>query len=161
MVLWFKLPITYIINMSITSGEVPGELRSARVKPLLKKKCRSEVGSYRPVSILCVVSKILERAVYNQLEVFVIKNNLIYEFQSGFRGNFSTDTCLIHLTDHLKKNTSKGLYWHDYAWFTESFWHGWSQNFMSEIKCYEIWQYLSKVSKGWSFIYEIANHIYN
>ena len=78
--------------------------------PLFKKNCRSEVGNYRPVSILCVISKILERAVYNQLEAFVTKNNLIYEFQSGFRGNFSTDTCLIHLTDHIKKNTSKGLY---------------------------------------------------
>ena len=43
-------------------------------------------------------------------EAFVIKNNLIYELQSGFRGNFSTDTCLIHLTDHKKKNSSKGLY---------------------------------------------------
>ena len=107
---FLKLPITYIINMSITSGEVPGELKSARVKPLFKKNCRSEVGNYRPVSILCVVSKILERAVYNQLEAFVTKNNLIYEFQSGFRGNFSTDTRLIHLTDHIKKNTSKGLY---------------------------------------------------
>ena len=96
--------------MSITSGEVPGELKSARVNPLFKKNCRSEVGNYRPVSILCVISKILERAVYNQLEAFVTKNNLIYEFQSGFRGNFSTDTCLIHLTDHIKKNTSKGLY---------------------------------------------------
>ena len=96
--------------MSVTSGEVPDELKSARVKPLFKKKCRSEVGNYRPVSILCVVSKILERAVYKQLEVFLTKNNLIYEFQSGFRGNFSTDACLIHLTDHIKKNTSKGLY---------------------------------------------------
>ena len=70
---FLKLTITYIINMSITSGEVPGELKSARVKPLFKKNCRSEVGNYRPVSILCVVSKILERAVYNQVEAFVIK----------------------------------------------------------------------------------------
>ena len=56
--------------MSITSGKVPGELKSARVKPLFKKNCRSEVGNYRPVSILCVVSKILERAVYNHFSWF-------------------------------------------------------------------------------------------
>ena len=106
-----KLPVTYIhvINMSITSGEVPGELKSARVKPLFKKNCGSEVGNYRPVTILFVVSKILERAVHNQLEVFVTKNNLIYEFQSGFHGNFSMDTCLIHLTDHIKKKNLKLL----------------------------------------------------
>ena len=99
---FLKLPSTYIINMSITSGEVSDELKSARVKPLFKKNYRSEVGNYRPVSILYVVSKIYERAVYNQLEAYVAKNNLIYEFQSGFRGNFSTDTCL--------NNTSKCLY---------------------------------------------------
>ena len=93
--------------MSITSGEVPDELKSARIKPLFKKNCRSEVGNYKPVNILCVVFKILERAVYNQLEAYITKHNLIYEFKAGFRGNFSTDTCLIHLTDHIKKNTSK------------------------------------------------------
>ena len=70
---FLKLTITYIINMSITSGEVPGELKSARVKPLFKTNCRSEVGNYRPVSILCVVSKILGRAVHNQVEAFVTK----------------------------------------------------------------------------------------
>ena len=49
--------LSYIIDISITCGEVPDELKSARVKPLLKKTCRSEVGNCRPVSILCVVSK--------------------------------------------------------------------------------------------------------
>lgn len=106
---FLKLPVTYIINVSITGGVVPGELKSARVKPLFKKSCRSQVGNYRPVSILCIVSKILERAVYFQLESFLTKNKLIYELQSGFRENYSTDSCLIHLTDHIKHQTSKGL----------------------------------------------------
>lgn len=96
--------------MSIVDRQVPDELKSARVKPLFKKNCRSEVGNYRPVSILCIVSKILERAVYNQLEVFLTKNKLLYEFQSGFRQSYSTDSCLIHLTDHIRSQTSKGLY---------------------------------------------------
>ena len=97
--------------MSITNGEVPDELKSAWVKPLFKKNGRSEVGNYRPV--LCVVSKILERAVCNQLEAYVTKNNLIYEFQSGFWRNFSTNTCLIHLIDHIKKKYLKrSLYWY-------------------------------------------------
>jgi hypothetical protein len=108
--IFLKIPITYIINMSIVDRQVPDELKSARVKPLFKKNCRSEVGNYRPVSILCIVSKILERAVYNQLEVFLTKNKLLYEFQSGFRQSYSTDSCLIHLTDHIRSQTSKGLY---------------------------------------------------
>ncbi len=85
-------------------------MKRARVKPLFKKNSRSEVGNYRPVSILCIVSKILEKAVYSQLEKFLVKNNMLYEFQSGFRGNYSTDSCLVHLTDHIKAQTANGLY---------------------------------------------------
>ena len=70
-----------------------------------------EVGNYRPVSILSIiVSKILERAVYVQLENFLVDNNILYDYQSGFRRSYSTDTCLIHLLDHIKVNNSLGLY---------------------------------------------------
>ena len=103
-------PVTYIVNLSITSGIVPNQLKSARVKPLFKKNNRTEVGNYRPVSILCIISKILKKAVYQQLESHLIKNNLLYEFQSGFRSAYSTDTCLIHLFDHIKSQTAKSLY---------------------------------------------------
>ena len=63
-----------------------------------------------PVSVLSVVSKILEKAVYVQLEGYLVNNNLLYEFQSGFRSKFSTDTCLSYSTDFIKHETSKGLY---------------------------------------------------
>ena len=103
-------PITYIVNLSISSGIVPDQLKTARVKPLFKKNSRLDIGNYRPVSILCIISKILEKSVYNQLESYLVTNNLLYQFQSGFRSAFSTDTCLVHLFDHIKKNTSKGLF---------------------------------------------------
>lgn len=107
---FLKIHITFLVNSSITSNIVPSDLKCAKVKPLFKKNNRSDVSNYRPVSILSIVSKILERAVYNQLEFFLIKQELLYEFQSGFRCNYSTDSCLIHLTDHIKSQTSKGLY---------------------------------------------------
>ena len=46
------------------------------------------------MSILSVVSKILEKAVYVQFEAHLIENNIIYEYQSGFSSSFSTETCL-------------------------------------------------------------------
>ena len=46
---FLKLPVTYIINILVTNSEVPDELKSARVKPLFKKHCRSEVRSYKPI----------------------------------------------------------------------------------------------------------------
>jgi len=108
--IFLKIPITFIINKSIVDKEVPTELKAARVKPLFKKNFQTDVGNYRPVSILCIVSKVLERCVYNQLESFLAKNNIIYQFQSGFRTNFSTESCLVHLTDFVKSQTAKGLY---------------------------------------------------
>ena len=85
-------------------------IKISTVKPLFKKNNRSEVGNYRPISILCIISKILEKVVYKQLESYLVKNNLLYELQSGFRSAYSTDTCLIHLFDHIKSQTSKGLF---------------------------------------------------
>ena len=108
---FLKLPITWIINSSISENTVPSEMKLARVKPLYKKNSNLEVGNYRPVSILSIiVSKILERAVYVQLENFLVDNNILYDYQSGFRRSYSTDTCLIHLLDHIKVNNSLGLY---------------------------------------------------
>ena len=106
----FKKPIGHIINLSIEKNVVPKDLKNARVVPLFKKHKRSEVGNYRPVSVLSVVSKILERAVYTQLEDYLVKKKLLFDFQSGFRSNFSTDSCLAYLTDYIKTQTSKGLY---------------------------------------------------
>ena len=96
--------------MSINSGIVPDEMKFARVRPFFKKNSQLDVSNYRPVSILSIVSKILERSISIQLIDFIKENNLLYEYQSGFRGSYSTDTCLIHLLDYIKGNTAKGLY---------------------------------------------------
>ena len=100
-------PITYLVNLSISTGIVPNELKLAKVKPLYKKNSKKDIGNYRPVSILCIISKILEKSVYTQLEKHLVDNGLLYQFQSGFRSSYSTDTCLIHLFDHIKSQTSK------------------------------------------------------
>ena len=103
-------PILHIINLSIDQNLVPNDLKNTRVVPLFKKNKRCEVRNYRPVSVLSVISKILERAVYTQLEDYLVKKKLMVDFQSGFRSNFSTDSCLTYLTDYIKSQTSKGFY---------------------------------------------------
>ncbi len=100
----------YTVNLSITTNVVPDAFKCARVKPLFKKNSRLDEGNYRPVSILCIASKILERAVYTQLEDYLCQNNLLFDLQSGFRGNYSTDSCLIYLQDHIRSQTSIGNY---------------------------------------------------
>lgn len=107
---FLKIPVTFLVNMSISENTVPEAMKIARVKPLYKKNSNLDVGNYRPVSILSIVSKILERSIYVQLESYLVENNIIYEYQSGFRSSYSTDTCLIHLLDHIKAKNAKGLY---------------------------------------------------
>jgi hypothetical protein len=77
-------------------------MKTARAQPIHK--------NYRPISILSVVSKISERSVHIQLAGFLDRNYILYEFQCGFRSKFSNESCLIHLFDFTRDNTTKGLY---------------------------------------------------
>ena len=58
-------PLTHIVNLSLIHGTVPDDLKSARVVPIFKKNDKTEVDNYRPVSVLCVISKVFERVVYD------------------------------------------------------------------------------------------------
>jgi len=86
------------------------DFKTARVVPLFKKGDRNSEGNYIPVSILPVVSIFFERIVYDQLNKYLNDNDLIYEFQSGFRASFSTDTALTYLTDRLRFGMDAGQY---------------------------------------------------
>ena len=88
-------PVCHIIDMSILTETVPNGFKQAKVIPLSKKGSRLDPGNYRPVSILSVLSKILERAVDGQLKEYLARKNVLFSKQSGFRSCFSTDTCLI------------------------------------------------------------------
>lgn len=101
-------PLAHIINLSIIQGVVPDDLKSARVVPIYKKSDKTDVGNYRPVSILSILSKVIERVIYDQLEDYLASNSLLYKHQSGFRHGYSTDTCLVHLTDYIRFQMDKG-----------------------------------------------------
>lgn len=100
--------ITHIINMSIEYGYFPKDLKNAKVIPLYKKGSKLDQGNYRPVSILCTLSKVIERIVFEQVNKYLATHNLIYELQSGFRKSHSTDTCLLYLTDYIRQEVDKG-----------------------------------------------------
>ena len=100
--------LTHIINLSITTGSIPDDLKMARIVPLYKKNSKTHVGNYRLISVLSVISKVFEKVVFMQLSDYLSENRLLYEFQSGFRSSYSTDTCLIHLTDYIKLENDKG-----------------------------------------------------
>ena len=79
--------LCYILNLSLSSGKFPDDWKFARISPLFKKGSKSEAGNYRPVSVLPVVSKFMERIVHHQLYEYLTINRLLCEQQSGFRKN--------------------------------------------------------------------------
>ena len=98
----------HVLNLSLIQGIVPDDLKSARVVPIFKKNDKTEVGNYHPVSILSIISTVFERVVLDQFEPYLDERKLLYDLQSGFRPKYSTDTCLIHLTDFIKFQMDKG-----------------------------------------------------
>ena len=77
-------PITKIFNLSISTGIYPKQFKIAKVIPVYKKGCKLDKNNYRPISILPVISKILERHTSKHLKQYLEINNLLYERQSGF-----------------------------------------------------------------------------
>uniref|UniRef100_A0A3Q3IMY9 Reverse transcriptase domain-containing protein n=1 Tax=Monopterus albus TaxID=43700 RepID=A0A3Q3IMY9_MONAL len=88
-------PLSYVFNLSLSSNEIPVIWKSAFVLPLLKEGDPSEVNNYRPISKLCVLAKILEKIVSDQLKGFLESNYILSPFQSGFRKQHSTVTATL------------------------------------------------------------------
>ena len=103
-------PISQLCNLSIKLNSFPRSCKIAKVKPLFKKGSKTDPQNYRPISLLPMSSKIIERIVNYQTEEFLSKNKLLYRFQSVFRKNYSTNTCLVHFTDKITTGLEKGLF---------------------------------------------------
>jgi hypothetical protein len=89
-------PLTHIVNLPIQSGIVPDQMKVARVLPILKSGEGNFFSNYRPISILPVFSKLLEKVVYHRLLHYLNKQNILFDNQYGFRKNHSTSHALIN-----------------------------------------------------------------
>ena len=82
----------------------------AKVKPIFKKGRKTNVSNYRPISLLPILSKVIEKVVHEQTTKFLNDNNIFYKYQSGFRNNHSTDLFLSFLNDKILKGFDNGVY---------------------------------------------------
>ena len=99
--------IARLINFSFSSGSFPSRLKTAKVSPLYKSGDPREVLNYRPISVIPVLSKIIEKHMHDSLYSYLTENNFIYPHQSGFCKNHSMDTTLVQIIDKLLFNLDK------------------------------------------------------
>ena len=101
-------PIRDIINLTIKLLTFPDKCKIAKLTPPFKKGSKTDPKNHGPISLLPIISKSIEKAIHIQTQEYLDKNALIYKFQSGFRENLSTDSCLLQLTDYIIKCMDKG-----------------------------------------------------
>ena len=101
--------LTHVINTSILSGQFPTNMKTAIVKPLLKK-CSSDISkleNYRPVSNLSFISKIYEKIVLQQLVDYLDHNNLLCTSQFAYRPHHGTETLLLKTANDILLGLNK------------------------------------------------------
>ena len=103
-------PLEIVFNASFARGIVPNKLKIARVLPVFKNGIQINTSNYRPISLLSVFNRILEKIMYNRLSNFIEKMNIIYAKQFGFRSHHSTEHAILSIVDKIHEGIEKGMF---------------------------------------------------
>eukprot|EP00794_Sanderia_malayensis_P000814 gene814-110_t len=101
-------PLAHLINLSLKTSIFPTEWKAAKVIPTHKSGVHSNPDNYRPISVLPVISKVIEKIVHRQLITYLDKNNLLTKSQFGFRPKLSTEYAATILLDGIRVKVDKG-----------------------------------------------------
>ena len=107
-------PLCYLCNRSLIEGVFPNEMKLANVLPLFKSGDPMLFNNYRPVSLLCVLSKVFEKVMYSRLLSFIENHNLLFQYQFGFRQMHSSYMALMIMMDSNGQGWSRSG---DIPWF--------------------------------------------
>lgn len=102
-------PLQILIKRCLDEATFPDCLKAATVIPLHKKGHKTDINNYRPISILPIMSKILEKIIKAQLTDFWDKHNVISSGQHGYRIGKSTQTAIHGLISTVCEKTDQGF----------------------------------------------------
>ena len=97
-------PIMFIFNSSKPNEIFPNVRKTASATPIHKSGSKSDLNNYRPIPVISVFARMLERLVHDQLSELLTVNNILTSSQAAFRKLNSTTTSLISSTDHWHEN---------------------------------------------------------
>ena len=106
----FANPLCDIFNKSLSSGIVPNKLKVAKIVPLHKKNDINNVENYRPIALLSVFAKLLEKVMHKRLYDFLLKCDILTSKQFGFRRNYSTDLSIVNFTNDILREITNGMF---------------------------------------------------
>ena len=99
-----------IINQSFITGIYPKALKISKVIPIHKNGVTSDLNNYRPISLLSIFDKIMEKLMHKQLYDFLQEHNILFQNQFGFRKNNSTTFALLQITEKIKETIDNKKY---------------------------------------------------
>ena len=99
--------LTHLFNLCLSQGTFPSSFKRAIVVPIFKSGDRFSFNNYRPIALLPVLSKILEKIAFSQLSSFLTEEELLYPKQFGFRKNHSTYMPISLLFDCVTRELKK------------------------------------------------------
>ena len=104
------VPLSKSFNSSIIAGIFPDSLKHAKVISAFKCDDKSIINNYRPISVLPIFSKVVEKLMYNRLFSFVDKLKIVFDNQYGFRKQHSTYMALINIIDQISQGIDDGKF---------------------------------------------------
>ena len=99
-----SIPLQLLFNCSFSTGIVPDQLKVARVVPIHKKGSSCLVSNYRPISLLSIFNKLIEKLMFNRIVSFLEKFSILHNNRFGFRSKHSTTHALLLLTDKIQRS---------------------------------------------------------
>ena len=95
------LPLCQIINMYFSKGIFPEKQKLMKIIPLHKGGSTQDLNNFRPISLLSIFDKVIEKIIHKKLYHFLEQHNILFENQFGFRKNNSTSYALMEITEKI------------------------------------------------------------